>query len=47
MIQMSCDVGLAVIEVIHEIDLNKISAMLTFFFVLYLFGSEGYKRYDY
>lgn len=36
MIQMSCDVGLAIIEVIHEIDLNKISAMLTFF-VLYLF----------
>lgn len=30
----------AVIGVIHEIDMNKISAMLAFF-VLYLFGGRG------
>lgn len=28
MIHMSCDVGLGIIKVIHEFDLNKISAML-------------------
>lgn len=30
MIHMLCDVGLGVIKVIHEFDLNKISAMLAF-----------------